>query len=215
MACSHCLGIENVFDHNLAEKDLKRYRQHGPSKTTRILINAIREANIESLTLLDIGGGVGVIRHELLNAGVSSAISVEGSSAFLEATKQEGERQGRMDQSGYLHGDFVDLAKAIPTADIVTLDKVICCYPDMQQLVQLSAERAGKIYAVVYPVDAWWMKVGVKLHNLIRKWQRNPFRAYVHSTRKIESLIEKSGLKLHFTKKSIPWHIAVYCRQSS
>ncbi len=215
MACGHCLGIEKVFDHSLAEKDLERYRRNGPSKTTRILIDAIREAGIGGMTLLDIGGGVGVIRHELLNAGLSSAISVEGSLASLEAAKQEGERQGHKDQSGYLHGDFVDLANEIPPVNIVTLDKVICCYPDMQQLVQLSAERAGKIYGVVYPIDAWWMKVGVRLHNLVRKWQRNPFRAYIHPTRAIESLIQKSGLKPYFTKKSFPWYIAVYHRQNS
>lgn len=215
MACNHCLGIEKIFNHRQAEKDLEKYRRKGPPKTTNILINAIRKTGIEGLTLLDIGGGIGVIRHELLNAGLSSVISVEGSSAFLEVAKQEGERQGRKDLSGYLHGDFVDLANEIPPADIVTLDKVICCYPNMQQLVQLSAERANKIYAVIYPADKWWMKAGVRLHNLVRKWQRNPFRAYVHPAEKIESLIRKSGLQLCFYRKSIPWHIAVYQRQSS
>ena len=215
MTCSHCLAIEKVFDQHQAEKDLKRYRRKGAPKTTGILIDAIRETGIEGLTLLDIGGGIGIIRHELLNAGVSSVISVEGSPSFLEAAKQEGERQGRKHLSGYLHGDFVDLAIEIPPADIVTLDKVICCYPDMQQLVQLSCERAGKIYAVVYPVDTWWMKAGVRFHNLVRKWQRNPFRAYVHSAEKIESLIRKSGLRRCFFRKKIPWYIAVYQRESS
>ena len=37
--------------------------------------------------------------------------------------------------------------------DILTLDRVICCYPDMQKLVGLSAKRARKLYGLIYPIE--------------------------------------------------------------
>lgn len=40
-----------------------------------MLTEAIKEEGIDGLTLLDIGGGVGAIQHELLEAGVQDVTS--------------------------------------------------------------------------------------------------------------------------------------------
>ncbi len=42
MSCSHCQGAEKIFDAGTARGDLEDYRRHGPAKTTRILLDAIR-----------------------------------------------------------------------------------------------------------------------------------------------------------------------------
>jgi hypothetical protein len=34
-----------------------------------------------------------------------------------------------------MHGDFVDVGPQIPSAAIVTLDRVICCYPSFEPLL--------------------------------------------------------------------------------
>jgi magnesium-protoporphyrin O-methyltransferase len=44
----------------------------------------------------------------------------------------------------------VDLAGQLEPAGVVTLDRVICCYDDMQQLVSLSAARVEKLLRLVY-----------------------------------------------------------------
>ena len=204
--------MEKQFDQKLAERELQKYGKKGPGKPTRILLDAIQSAGVEGLTLLDIGGGVGAIQSELFKSGLSQATEVEGSSAYLEAAKKEAERQGYLDQVNFIHGDFVEMVKEIPTADIVTLDKVICCYPDLQTLVGLSSQRAGKIYGVIYPVNTWWMKFGVRIPNFFFKIKDNPFRLYVHPTQAIEALIRESGLKRKFYRKLFMWHVAVYQR---
>ena len=133
MGC--CQSIETHFNKKTVAKELKRYREKGPLKVTRVLIEALKAEGIEGMTLLDIGGGVGSIQHELLKAGVSNIINVEASKAYIEAAKEEAERQGHADQVSHHHGNFIDLAPDIPQVDIVTLDRVICCYHDMQALV--------------------------------------------------------------------------------
>ena len=45
-------------------------------------------------TLLDIGGGVGAIRHELLAAGATSVTSVDASGPYLDAARSESKRRG-------------------------------------------------------------------------------------------------------------------------
>ena len=212
MNCCQCQGMENLFNQKLVERELQKYRKKGPGKPTRILLEAIQAAGVEGLTLLDIGGGVGAIQSELFKSGLSQATEVEGSSAYLEAAKKEAERQGYLDEVNFIQGDFVEMVKEIPSADIVTLDKVICCYPDLQTLVGLSSQRAGKIYGLIYPVDTWWMKFGVRIPNFFFKIKDNPFRFYVHPAQAIEALIRKSGLKRKFYRKLFMWHVVVYQR---
>ncbi len=72
--------------------DLKRYREKGPIKTTAMLLEFLREEGVKGLTLLDIGGGVGVIHHELLKSDVPQAANVEASTAYIKAAKDEAER---------------------------------------------------------------------------------------------------------------------------
>lgn len=212
MNCDHCKGIEILFNENEARKKLASYRQAGPSKTTRILIEALKLIGIKGMTLLDIGGGVGVIQHELLRAGVTNATSVDASSAYEKVSREEAVRQGHADRVSYYHANFVELAPQISAADVVTLDKVVCCYPDMQALVGLSSARASMLYGLVYPRDTWWMRLAVFLLNLGPTLTRNPFRAYVHSTREVDSLLRAGGLQQRFYKTSGPWQVVVYSR---
>src|SRR5215211_5358269 len=107
MTCPHCRGVDKIFDRGTAERDLKAYRNRGPGTTTRLLIAALEAAGIANLTLLDIGGGVGAIQHELLKDGARSAIAIDASSAYLHAAQQEAERQGHDDWIAYQQGDFV------------------------------------------------------------------------------------------------------------
>ena len=161
MSCCQCQGIQSLFGERIARHDLKRYRRKGPLETTRILLEALVEAGVEGATLLDIGGGVGAISNGLLIAGAARATVVDASPAYLRTAQAEAERQSHRDRITYRSGDFVALAREIAPADVVTLDRVICCYDDMEALVSASAEKAGRLYGVVYPRDAWWNRLGV------------------------------------------------------
>ena len=83
--CSQCIGIEREFDQKLANEELQKYRNEGPIENTLALIDALKAEGISGAALLDIGGGIGAIQHELLKAGVSSCINVEVSQAYIDA----------------------------------------------------------------------------------------------------------------------------------
>jgi ubiquinone/menaquinone biosynthesis C-methylase UbiE len=212
MNCTQCQGIEEVFSEEYVAKELKRYRRRGPDKTTRMLIEALKEEDVHDLTLLDIGGGLGAIQHELLLAGVQRATDVEASKAYLNATKAETALRGYAERIDYQHGNFIDLAESVSSADIVTLDRVICCYPDMQKLVGLSVARAGKYYGLVFPRHDWWMKVWHVLQSFFLRLTRSRFRTYLHLTEAVERLVYRHGFKRRFYKRTFTWQIIVYAR---
>ncbi len=212
MNCCHCDGIETLFNHKVAAKELKKYRRKGPTKTTGMLIDALKAEGVQGMTLLDIGGGIGAIGHELLAAGASRATNVDASTAYIEVAKEESERRGHSDRVSYQHGDFVDLAPEISAADIVTLDRVICCYPDMEALVGLSSQRATKYYGAVYPRDNLWFKIARPVLNFFLWLSRNPFRMFVHATAAVDAVVRKQGLQPRFHGHTAIWQVVLYGR---
>ncbi|NIS81625.1 MAG: methyltransferase domain-containing protein [Anaerolineales bacterium] len=214
MECCQVAGIEEYMGPRMAAMELEHYRKKGAVKTTRLLLDALKSEGVEGMTLLDIGGGVGVLQHELLKAGAKEAISVDASRSYLEAAQEEARRQGHMDRLRQHHGDFVELAGKLPEADVVTLDRVICCYDDMEKLVGLSAERALKFYGVVYPPDHWLLRLLTWLENLYHRVRRSQFRAFMHATEAVDTMIRNAGLERCYTHETLLWHVHVYRRPS-
>ena len=213
MNCCQCQGIEDLFNEANVARELAQYRKKGPSKPTRVLVQALKKDGVQGLSLLDIGGGIGAIQHELVTSGVSSATDVDASTAYLAAAQTEAQRRGFGDTIHFIHGNFIDLAAQVASADIVTLDRVLCCYPDMEKLVQLSAARAGKYYGLVYPRDVWWVKIGLRLMNVLFQMRGNPFRIFAHPTQTVEALIQSNGLKKTFARNDFIWQVSVFSRQ--
>jgi magnesium-protoporphyrin O-methyltransferase len=210
--CSHCVDAEGLFSERIAKRELRHYRKKGPRLTTRLLLRAIGRPRDRAMTLLDIGGGVGAIPHELLAAGLARAVLVDASAAYLEIAGKEAIRRGHGERFRHYHGDFVDLAGALEPADIVTLDRVLCCYPDMERLVEASAAKARHIYGLVYPRDRWITRIGMALVNLLLRLRGGAFRTYVHSTVAVEAAVQRCGLERRFHGHTFLWQIVIYAR---
>jgi 2-polyprenyl-3-methyl-5-hydroxy-6-metoxy-1,4-benzoquinol methylase len=197
----------------LAASDLRRYRRRGPRPWTRTLIEALKAEGVEGATLVDIGGGIGAIQHELLDAGAARATSVEASMAYLDAARQESERRGHDGRVVFCHGDFVALAESIPSADVVTLDRVVNVYPRAGQLVALSADHAERLLGVVVPRDTRFVKRTTAAINLVQRLRRRRVRAIVVPIDDIERVVRDKGLSPRFSQNVGPvWHVAVYGR---
>ncbi len=212
MSCPQCVGIERMFDEKEAQRELKFYREKGPYKTATKLLDALREAGVDGASHLDVGGGVGALQHELFKAGVSTVVNVDGSSAYIAAATEEAERQGTRDKVTYHQGNFIDIAPTLEQADIVTLDRVLCCFPDVDDMVVASTAKARKYYGVVYPRNWLLSRVVVKVGNLALKVRGNPFRIFVHKPRHIDDLIRNAGFQPRYEGKTLVWHVALYER---
>ena len=212
MTCAHCRDIPRFFDPKVAAQELKRYRRKGPVKTTRILLDALRAAGVKGRTLLDVGGGIGAIQHELLAAGAAQVVNADAAPAYQEAVREEAERRGTADRIEFYAGDFVELAPALPSADLVTLDRVICCYPDMEKLVGASAERARSLWGAVFPREYLGIRIAFRAINLIQRLRRQAFRVYVHPRAGVERVLRARGLDPIAYRKTLLWQVMVWGR---
>jgi SAM-dependent methyltransferase len=216
MSCTQCDGIEAQFGDAAARKQLRRFRRRGPDKTTRLLIESIRTAlggsSASTVALLDIGGGVGAIHHQLLEGAVSRATHVDASAAYLAAAREETARRGHEGRVDFVHGDFVSESDKIPNADVVTLDRVICCYHDMPRLVDRSARKTGRLYGAVYPRGTWGMRIGLGVINAWLRLQRSEFRVFFHRPADIDAVLRSAGLDRRLVRRTLGWEIVVYER---
>jgi magnesium-protoporphyrin O-methyltransferase len=125
----------------------------------------------------------------------------------------EAERRGVSARIDFRLGDFVALAAEVAAADVVTLDRVVCCYSEMEPLVRLSAERCRRLYGLSYPRYRWPVRAVVAIENFFRRLFGNPFRSFVHSVDAMDALIRASGFALLSTVRTFAWEIAVYERR--
>jgi Methyltransferase domain len=212
MRYCQCLGIERLFDRREALRKLDAYTRHGPDRTTRLLLGALKAVGVEGATLLDIGGGVGALQLELFSAGCLHATDVDASSAYLAVAREQAHRCGYGNRASYRHGDFVALAREIEVADIVTLDRVICCYHNMPALVRASAAKARRLYGLVYPRDAWWTRCYSAVENMAFRVRRHPYRSFIHPTVLVDAIVRGAGLERRFFHQGAFWQVVVYAR---
>ena len=215
MNCCCRETTDHHFGEAVARKDLQEYRRGKVSKTTRILLEALRPKAADASGLLDIGGGVGAILHELLTGSAMSATFVEIASAYLQAAREEAEKRGTASRVRFMQGDFVCLSDEVPGADLVTLDRVVCCYPEMEPLIQESASKSLKWYALSYPRDRWWVRLAIRFENWGRRRSGDTFQVHIHSERLMDELIRRAGFSRQFHARTFTWCVAIYQHQTS
>jgi hypothetical protein len=208
--CRHCRDAGDFFNERTARRELNRYLRRGPDKPTRLLIEAIPESGLSGKTLLDIGGGIGAIPFELFEKGLRQSVNVDASEAYQRVSGDEAEKRGYSENAGYLFGDFVELAHTVPESDVVTLDKVICCYPDMEKLLAHSTQKCTTIYGLVYPRVNWFTKIGFTLVNLWFRIRGSEFRTYLHSPKVVDEIIRENNFQKRSYQTTILWQIVVY-----
>jgi hypothetical protein len=94
----------------------------------------------------------------------------------------------------------------------VTLDRVVCCYPDYHDLVGLSSARAKKLYGLVYPRDTWLSRLGVKVLGFYFKLAKSSYRPFVHPTQSVDAIVRGQGFQRKFYGQTMIWQVVVYER---
>ena len=210
MPCNCCEITDNAFTEAEARSELKSYRKRGPAEQTKLILTAIRSLNLKNADLLDIGGGIGAIHHELLKDVVRAATHVDASSAYLKEAKEEAARRGHSDRVNFIHADFTNVAPELPKVDLVTLDRVVCCYPDFRGLLKSAANHSKSAIALTYPRETWYMRFGLRVINFFQGLRKDPFRVFLHPVAEMDSLLKREGFERVSLRRLFVWEMALY-----
>ena len=208
----HCCGADQLFDSKTAKKQYKKYLKKGPSKVTKKLIGQL-EKNNTGVSLLDVGGGIGAIQWWFLNQGGKHTFGVDASTGYTALVQEHAAKNNLKEITQFMIGDFTAIADDLPQVDHVTLDKVICCYPDFEAILNLACTKTINTVSLSYPMDGFIADIFRSLGVLFMKLTGNPFKPYVHHVASVRELFVENGFEVKEKELSFPWYIETYAKR--
>jgi hypothetical protein len=185
-----------LFKPSVARRSLEAYRKKGLDKLERRMIASVSASKLNGKRVLEIGGGIGRIQAELLATGADQGEVVELVSAYEPYARELAREIGLEGRTSFRIVDILEEPDAVESADIVVLNRVVCCSPDGVDLAAAAARLARGTLVLSFPRDAVWVRAGISLLNASFWLRRNPFRAYVHRPNALFAAATSGGLRL-------------------
>ena len=210
--CCDPSPYRHFFNRKEARRKIRQYRRKGLDQMATSMVDFLVSEGVDGANMLEVGGGIGAIEIELLKKGVSSAVNVELSAGYDEAADELAAKEGVAGQIERKIGDFVELQDEIDPADIVVLNKVVCCYPLMKRMMGAATSKTGKYLAVVFPREKWWNKLMFGLGDRFLKLRGCAFQSFVHPVDEIERVASGAGLVVRHRDNTTVWQAVVWER---
>jgi 16S rRNA G966 N2-methylase RsmD len=210
--CCDPRGCDRMFGARFARRMARGYRKRGLDKTAQAVVDLVTQGGVQGATVLEIGGGVGEIQLELLRRGAASATNLELSPGYereAAALIEEGGFGGRVRRR------FVDIARdpaAVEPADVVVLHRVVCCYPDVAELLGAAADHARHQLVFSHPPRNAMSRAIVATQNLLFRIGGRDFRTFAHSPDAMLAVLAEHGLALRAAHSGRVWQVAAVSR---
>ena len=188
-------GISCCFDRQ-SQRMFQGFEKKGLSASALSIAEALTKNGLEGSTVLDVGCGFGALALELLRRGASRAVGIDLSPKMIQMASVLTAVKGLSGLASFRVGDGA--SSELPSSKTVILDGVLCCYPDLDALIDNSSSAAEAFYAIAVPDDT---RFATKVLGLFLPLQglvfgRGGFRFFVHPTRRIRGALQAKGFRL-------------------
>ena len=157
--------------------------------------------------VLDIGCGLGAVGTTLLKRGGSKGTLVDISGDYLRAAREVAEDAGMGERTTLVQADFAVSSRSFPLADVVVLDRVVCCYPDATTLLEKAARHSNQALVFTYPRPLWFMPLFRAVCALGMKVMRREYRFFLHDPAVLMKAAKGSGHKYEETRTVGMWRL--------
>ncbi len=209
--CCNPSGYEQLFGPKEARRTLRAYDRKGLNKMAGRVVEYLKKRGVEGHRVLEVGGGIGAVHVELLKAGAASAVNVELSPGYQDVANELLRREGLEGRVEQRFGDFTEIAEGMEADDVI-MNRVICCYPKMEKLMNSGLTASRSFFAATYPRDRLASRVVVGVENAYHRVRGVEFRAYIHSPKAILDTARDAGFEIVFEDRDLVWHGVVFER---
>jgi magnesium-protoporphyrin O-methyltransferase len=206
--CCNARGCDEFFTTAMAKRAADRYRRKGVDKTGERILAFLEERGVDGASVLEVGGGIGDVQVELLKLGAARTVNLELSPAY------DAEAARLVDDAGF-HGraerrihDIAADPAGIEPADVVVLNRVVCCYPEYERLLGAAADHARRLLVFSYPPRNALSRLLLGSQNVLFRLRRREFRVFAHPPASMLAVLEERGFALTYAHQPIVWQIA-------
>jgi SAM-dependent methyltransferase len=206
-----------------ASHNAKRARKEGTAAPiTRHLLAALDSEgdagrSLVGKTFLDVGCGTGDLALAALARGAASADGIDLGAGAIAAARSLAEERGLADRATFRVGNGA--LEPLSRHDVVALNRVLCCYPSVDQLLANSLGAAGDVYAYTAPIHTGivgrFNRISIGIGNAwyrLRERKFQGFRAFVHDLDAIDRTIAETGFRKAHGAHHRMWQLAVFTR---
>lgn len=201
-----------MFKPKMARRNLQRYRRKGLDDLERRMVLAASVAGLEGARVLEIGGGIGTIQAELLRAGAEKGEIVELVAAYEPYARELAREKGLEERTSFRVVDLLEQRGDVAPADVVVLNRVVCCSPDGVSLTGEAARLARRALVLSYPRDVFWVRPAFRILNAGMWLLRRSFRSFLHPPAALLAAAESEGLQRTEGGRGLVWEYAAFTR---
>jgi len=206
--CCPSRDYHRFFNQRFARRLANRYTKRGLDPTAQTMVQFLQAAGVEGASVLEIGGGIGEIEIELLQAGAARSQNLELSSAYQQQARALAAQAGVQERIDWRLHDLAQDPGAVAPADLVVLHRVVCCYPDYARLLAAAADHARRALVFSYPRRNAVSRAFRGVFNLVMRLTRSRFRSFAHPPGAMLAVLEDHGLRRTFQRHSLIWQVA-------
>ena len=111
--------------------------------------------------------------------------------------------------------DVLVQPEAVAPADIVVLNRVVCCSPDEVRLTEMAARLAKRTLILSFPRDRFLVRTVASLMNRGQRLLGRSFRVFLHPRISLLAAAQAQGFLLAATGQNIAWEFAALRRPDS
>ena len=211
--CCDARGCDEFFSERLAERAAERYRTKGIDDTAKRMVGFLEGMGIEGATVLEIGGGIGDVQIELLKLGAGRTVNLELSPCYDVEAERLLRESGVQERAERRLHDIAADPDGVDAADVVVLNRVVCCYPDYERLLGAAADRARRLLVFSYPPRNVLSRLVLGAENLLMRARRRDFRTFAHPPERMLAAVEERGLVRTYAHNPLVWQIAGFERR--
>lgn len=210
VGCCDVNGLNSVFRGALVRWERRRFERRGPTPQQERIIE-VASAGISGRSVLEVGCGIGAVTTTLLARGAAKGLYVDLSQDYLRHAAELARRAGVAERASFCRLDFAEAKLAM--ADIVIADRVVCCYPDGERLLEAAAAHSRALLVFSYPRPSRLSRLVRRLLNLAVRLVGKDYRFFLHDPEGLLQAATRSGHRLRQQRSLGFWQLAVLERQ--
>jgi magnesium-protoporphyrin O-methyltransferase len=122
------------------------------------------------------------------------------------------------DRAAFVIGDGAKVD--LPASDVVVLNRVFCCYPDIENLLGRSLAAARHVYAFTAPPSTGILGLLARIQGRVsnvyyrlRDAKFHGFRVFVHDLDRVDAAVRAAGFtRQRWERRRLAWQLAVYAK---